>query len=148
MPSIFQMDMLGEGTYGIVYQAYDYQTKLSVAVKVENAQRKSKAKLVIETDVLKKLQGMQTKETMQIFYRTLVTLGSHYAAAFVGYGVINDTRYLVMSLLGPDIGRILKCQPGQRFTCSDAARLAVQMLPAIQSVHNVGYIHRDIKPVS
>lgn len=51
------MANIGEGTYGTVYRAHDYQTKSAVAVKLENAQRKSRAKLLIESEVLKLLQG-------------------------------------------------------------------------------------------
>lgn len=33
------------------------------------------------------------------------------------------------------------------FTVSTTLRLGVQILEAIESIHSVGFLHRDIKPV-
>jgi len=33
------------------------------------------------------------------------------------------------------------------FTVSTTLRLCLQMLEAIESIHSVGFLHRDIKPV-
>lgn len=57
----------------------------------------------------------------------------------------NRGRFIVMELLGNNLAKLKKSMPEGRFTRSLATRLLMQMLEAIEQVHNKGFIHRDIK---
>lgn len=50
-----------------------------------------------------------------------------------------------MSLMGKNLANYKKAR-GKWFTLDVAIDLLLQMLDAIEDVHNRGYIHRDIKP--
>jgi len=54
---------------------------------------------------------------------------------------------MVMSLQDRNLDRLRRQQPKQHFSVSTVLRLAVQMLEAIETIHSVGFLHRDIKPV-
>jgi len=54
---------------------------------------------------------------------------------------------MVISLLDRNLDRLRRQQPKQHFSTSTVLRLAVQMLDAIETLHSVGFLHRDIKPV-
>jgi len=55
---------------------------------------------------------------------------------------------MIMSLQGRNLDRLRRQQPKQHFSPSTTLRLAIQMLDAIEALHSVGFLHRDIKPVS
>ena len=50
-----------------------------------------------------------------------------------------------MELLGKNVSNYKKSK-GKNFTSIEAIDILIQMLGAIEEVHNKGYIHRDIKP--
>lgn len=67
---------------------------------------------------------------------------------------INDKEYLIMELLGEDMGilrqlsrqQILK--NGYLIQLPLAIHLAKEMINCIEYVHKQGYIHRDVKPAN
>lgn len=54
---------------------------------------------------------------------------------------------MVMELLSENISELRRKQPEGKFSLPTTLRLGQQMLRAIQTVHDLGYLHRDIKPV-
>ena len=73
---------------------------------------------------------------------------SPYVARFIGCGRQDDFNYLVMELFGKSISDLRRKRPDHTFSVATTSLLAHQMLDAIESVHEHGYLHRDIKPVS
>lgn len=67
---------------------------------------------------------------------------SSYFARCLGKSklVVNKQEYscMVMSLLGPNLGDILKAQKSKRFHPSTAFALGVKMIDAIRSMHEIG----------
>jgi serine/threonine protein kinase len=59
-----------------------------------------------------------------------------------------EYNFLVMQLLGSNLSDIRKKQPGGKFSLATSALLSKQMLIAIEALHDQGYLHRDVKPVS
>ena len=82
----------------------------------------------MEVAVLKRLQGVP------------------YVCDFIGCGRTEKINYIVMSLLGPNLSELRKRQPQQELSVSTILRLGIQIINAVQAVHNCGYLHRDIKP--
>jgi serine/threonine protein kinase len=54
---------------------------------------------------------------------------------------------MVMELLGENISELRRRQPNEQFSMLTTLKLGMQMLVAIEAVHDLGYLHRDIKPV-
>lgn len=52
-----------------------------------------------------------------------------------------------MQLQGKNLAELRRAQPRGAFSLSTTLRLGLQILRAIESIHSVGFLHRDIKPV-
>lgn len=120
---------IGGGGFGEIYEGQDLITREQVALKVESA-RQPKQVLKMEVAVLKKLQGKQ------------------HVCRFIGCGRNDRFNYVVMQLQGKNLAELRRAQPRGAFSLSTTLRLGLQILKAIESIHSVGFLHRDIKPVS
>lgn len=74
--------------------------------------------------------------------------GKEHVCRFIGCGRNDRFNYVVMQLQGKNLAELRRAQPKGAFSLSTTLRLGVQILRAIQSIHQVGFLHRDIKPVS
>jgi tau tubulin kinase len=52
-----------------------------------------------------------------------------------------------MSLQGRNLAELRRSQTKGCFSLSTTLRLCTQILTAIEAIHSVGFLHRDIKPV-
>lgn len=123
------MRKIGGGGFGEIYEGQDLITREQVALKVESA-RQPKQVLKMEVAVLKKLQGKE------------------HVCRFIGCGRNDRFNYVVMQLQGKNLAELRRAQPRGAFSLSTTLRLGAQILRAIESIHSVGFLHRDIKPVS
>ncbi|VDK57077.1 unnamed protein product [Cylicostephanus goldi] len=121
------IQILGDGGYGTVFLSQNSQNR-SIAVKTE---KYSKSMLHIEVNVLKAANAAKCKHFCQLF----------------DYGTCKpDYVYVVMTLLHKDLHKLRAEMPDRKFTFSTALRLAMQTFNAIEELHSIGYISRDIKP--
>jgi len=118
---------IGQGAFGDIYQAKNIMTNDSVAIKVEKVDSKKQV-LKLEVAVLKRLQDCT------------------YVCRFITCGRFGDFNYMVMELLGENLSEIRRKQPDQKFSLGVACKLGMQMLKALEAVHELGYLHRDVKP--
>lgn len=54
--------------------------------------------------------------------------------------------YIVMTLYGKNLSQLKKDANLDRYTPGTVARVGIQALYAIKQLHEVGYVHRDVKP--
>uniref|UniRef100_A0A0M3HKC5 Protein kinase domain-containing protein n=1 Tax=Ascaris lumbricoides TaxID=6252 RepID=A0A0M3HKC5_ASCLU len=54
--------------------------------------------------------------------------------------------YVVMTLFGPNLMQLRKNCRTNTLTASTVCRVGIHALYAIKQVHEIGYVHRDIKP--
>ncbi|XP_064484997.1 uncharacterized protein LOC135397370 isoform X2 [Ornithodoros turicata] len=118
---------IGGGGFGEIYEGLDLVTKELVALKLESA-KQAKQVLKMEVAVLKKLQGRE------------------HVCRFIGCGRNDRFNYVVMQLQGKNLAELRRSQPRGAFSLSTTLRLGLQILKAIQSIHDVGFLHRDVKP--
>uniref|UniRef100_A0A915JZM7 Sister chromatid cohesion protein DCC1 n=1 Tax=Romanomermis culicivorax TaxID=13658 RepID=A0A915JZM7_ROMCU len=124
----WRVHLVGSGSYGVVYHAVDVSNPANRrAIKIENAQKKEKARLLVEIEVMKALGECE------------------FSPHLIEHGMYFGSRYFVMTLLGPDLSRVLLLQPFMQFTYHEIAQFIGQMLSSVQAVHNVNFVHRDIK---
>lgn len=55
-------------------------------------------------------------------------------------------KVLVMSLLGSNISNLRRHHPGSQLPYGICINMTIQMVLAVEAVHQEGYIHRDLKP--
>ncbi|VDP00415.1 unnamed protein product [Soboliphyme baturini] len=123
------LDAIGKGSFGKIFRGYDIQMGWPVAIKTEKVDC-SLPQLEPETYILRALQGGQ------------------HIAKFLGCGNIGNVNFLVMQHLGQSLHTLRYFMPRRRFTRSTTLRLGIQMLEAVQMMHDHGFLHRDIKPAN
>ena len=144
-------DILGAGGFGITYKAWDNTLQTEVCIKeyypVGIANRAVTATLV---SVYTNADEVSYRRGMQRFLREargLAKLGSVKNIVNVhDYFEENNTAYMVMEYLK---GKTLKCfvrENGGKVDEDVAIHVACSVLEALQHVHAVGIIHRDISP--
>ncbi|KRX79554.1 putative serine/threonine-protein kinase [Trichinella sp. T6] len=114
------------GSYGAVYQGIDQLNEKSVAIKVNTSNVENF--LEREINLLRALQG------------------SKHAGKLYGFGWLNGSHYMVMDLLGPNLSELVQNSAKKRFSQKSAIHLAIQMLEAVEDIHNAGHLHCDVKP--
>lgn len=115
---------LGYGSFGEVWKAIHIYKKKEVAIKLE---RKNKNSLKKETITLRYLSNISCVPSVKY------------------YGTFNSYNYLIMELLGSCIYKYLNNYTDElKFV--KVKNVALKMINAIEQVHKLGIIHRDIKP--
>jgi len=118
---------IGMGAFGEIYIAQNVSTREPVAIKVEPANDKKQA-LRAEVAIMRKLQGCP------------------YVCQFISCGRQNNINFLVMELLGDNLSDLRKKQARGAFSMATVCRLGCEMIDALQAVHGMGVMHRDVKP--
>ena len=118
---------IGMGAFGEIYVARNVNTQERVAIKVEVADEKKQA-LRAEVAIMRRLQGCP------------------YVCQFISCGRQNNINFVVMELLGSNLSDMRKKQPRGCFSMATVCRLGCEMIEALQAVHGMGVLHRDVKP--
>ncbi|CAJ0572059.1 unnamed protein product, partial [Mesorhabditis spiculigera] len=122
------IEKLGEGSGGAIYRVCDHVTHAQRAVKVEPKGDKGQS-LKLEYSVLEELRKNGASNVMEIL------LG----------GKVAGFRFLIIQLLERDLYS-LKRSLSPPITEGSMLKLGIMALAAIKQLHEIGYIHRDIKP--
>jgi len=146
----FRLDaMIGHGSFGITYRAFDTQLAKIVAIKeylpVEFAVRKG------ITDVVSRGSRFADdfawgRERFLDEARALARFRHPHIVPVLRYFESNGTAYTVMEFEdGRSVAELLH-EPGRRLPADDVRRLADGLLSGLAAVHAQGFLHRDIKP--
>jgi S1-C subfamily serine protease len=123
------VELLGRGGMGEVWRAYDTVTERVVAVKVLHA------RLSDDGEFLQRFRREMHAAT-RLSNRHVIPIHTH--------GEIDGRLYLEMRLVeGPDLETVLEEGP---LKPSRAVRIIDQVAKALQAAHEIGLVHRDVKP--
>lgn len=118
-------EKLGEGSFGTVYKALDFDDN-EYAIKFEE-----------KTDLKKHLLRENT------IYDTLKDLPDFPKKYY--YGDHKEYRVLVLDKLGKSLKEIFYIN-NKNFDINTVANIAVQLLYRLENFHKQGWLHQDIKP--
>ncbi|CAJ0586186.1 unnamed protein product, partial [Mesorhabditis spiculigera] len=123
---------IGAGAYGAVWELRKVaDPRQQLALKTEGVKpERAEEFLKIEYEVMDKLRAAN----------------SLHSPRLVGAGKTDTQYYIVMTLLGPSLADLRKCMPGMKFSPFTSGMCYIQCLDAIIELHQLGYVHRDIKP--
>ncbi|CAB3405145.1 unnamed protein product [Caenorhabditis bovis] len=118
---------LGEGGCGAVYLCSDPTGKY--ALKVEGIS-----------------EQMQVLKMEVLVLAELTKRGSRHFCKIEDKGRYGNFNYVVMTLVGKSLQDLRKGTPQQSLSLACSLSCGVQALEALEDLHNIGYLHRDVKP--
>jgi len=140
------LNKIGGGAFGEILLSFSLRDQIEVAVKKE---------------IKKPFQKNIQLKTEQKIYQSLLNIPNNIDISgkiyikqdnilgfpkFYGIGELNDSFYLILEFLGPNLSDLLKFCGTKKFTIGTVCLIALQMLNRIEYLHKNNYIHRDIKP--
>ncbi len=142
--------VLGQGGFGITYEAKDYKTSERVAVKEffpdAMATRTNQTTVMPfsgekgENYVYGKSCFLQEAETLAKF------IGNENIVRIHSYFEENGTAYFVMDFIeGTSFDKYLE-QHGGKIPYEEAANILIPVMDALSAVHSKGIVHRDVTP--
>ncbi len=128
--------VLGTGGMGAVYEAWDRELGVPVALKV--------VRFDVGTD------SGRTHDLERRFKRELLLarqVTHKHVVRIHDLGEIDSVKYLTMPYLkGADLATVLR--ESKKLPVSVALRIARQIVSGLQAAHEAGVIHRDLKPAN
>src|SRR5205814_3512810 len=124
--------LLGAGGMGAVYQAWDAELGVAVALKVIRSDRRGSR----SADAEKRFKT-ELLLARQVTHKHVVRIHD--------LGEIDSIKYITMPYVhGDDLGTLLR-RDG-KLPISRVMRLARQIADGLQAAHEAGVVHRDLKP--
>lgn len=117
---------IGKGSFGEVFSGVDLSTGMDVAIKLE-PYTKHHSQLSFENKLYHALRHVSCVPR------------THY------FGRVGEYNALVMDQLGKSID-VFFHEHGGKLSESIVLAIAVNAIKALQEIHELGFVHRDIKP--
>ncbi|CDW57398.1 Pkinase domain containing protein [Trichuris trichiura] len=118
--------LLSQNGCGIIFSCNDKAAKRQVAIKT--CIRGVQPDLQVECEVMK--AGKSCEHLVKQYE----------------YTTVNDTEYLVMQHLGENLSKQLLSQPMRRYSQMKTTEIAIDLVSAVRELHEIGYVHNNIKP--
>ena len=127
---------LGIGGMGAVYQAWDSELNVAVALKV------IRPDAVQDADAAHDIERRFKQELLlarQVTHKNVVRIHD--------LGEINGIKYITMPYIeGADLATVLRDSP--RLPIPRVLSIARQIAAGLQAAHDAGVVHRDLKPAN
>jgi serine/threonine protein kinase len=121
------INKIGEGSFGEVFLCHDNLLNGQCVIKCESFANKHPL-LVCEAFLYKQIQGFGIPK--------IFSSGTVEARSF---------RYMAVEVLGPSLDDLFVLS-GNRFSLKTTCMIFYQLIERMQFLHNLDYLHRDIKP--
>jgi len=124
------LQLLGEGGMGAVYKAMDRELNRPVALKLIRPQ------LAANPSILARFK-QELLLAHQVTHRNVIRI--------YDLGDADGTKFISMEFVeGEDLRALI--QEKKKFPPEEAVQITEQICRALEATHNVGVIHRDLKP--
>ncbi len=124
------MQLLGEGGMGAVYKAMDRELNRPVALKLIRPQ------LAANPSILARFK-QELLLAHQVTHRNVIRI--------YDLGDADGVKFITMEYVeGVDLRHLI--QEKKKFSPEEAVQITEQICRALEATHNVGVIHRDLKP--
>jgi tetratricopeptide (TPR) repeat protein len=128
------LKLLGTGGMGAVYQAFDHELGVAVAIKVIRPAAQSDATAAKELELRFKRELVLARQVTH-----------KYVVRIHDLGEIDGIKYLTMPFVeGETLSSVLR--KGGSLPVPRAIRIAQQVAQGLAAAHEKGVIHRDLKP--
>ena len=132
-PRYHIIKLLGAGGMGAVYQAWDAELSVAVAVKVIRADRRRGS---VSAEAEKRFKN-ELLLARQVTHKNVVRIHD--------LGEIDGIKYITMSYVqGHDLGTTLRSDG--KLPIARALHLARQIAAGLEAAHEASVVHRDLKP--
>jgi serine/threonine protein kinase/Flp pilus assembly protein TadD len=126
---------LGIGGMGAVYQAYDQELEVAVALKVIRPEVSRDATAAHDIERRFKQELLLAR---QVTHKNVVRIHD--------LGEIDGIKYITMPYIkGADLASVLR---DERLPVTKVVALARQIAAGLQAAHDAGVVHRDLKPAN
>ena len=126
---------LGIGGMGAVYQAYDQELEVAVALKVIRPEVTQNATAAQDIERRFKQELLLAR---QVTHKNVVRIHD--------LGEIDGIKYITMPYIkGADLASVLR---NERLPVSKVMALAREIAAGMQAAHEAGVVHRDLKPAN
>ncbi|WEF30318.1 serine/threonine-protein kinase [Klebsiella aerogenes] len=142
-------EVIGGGGFGIVYRAWDHQLERTIAIKEfmpsSLAVRNDDMTLVLRSDRFSKAFSAGLNSFIQEA-RLLARFNHPNLLHVLRFWVQNDTAYMgTLFYSGTTLSRLREQQP-ELIDEAWIRRMLPMLFGAIRTIHDAGYLHRDISP--
>src|SRR5262249_30968577 len=134
-PRYHILKVLGVGGMGAVYQAWDAELSVGVALKVIRTGSKRRA---VSSDAEKRFK-QELLLARQVTHKNVVRIHD--------LGEIDGIKYITMPYVrGDDLATLLRRE--RKLPIARALRIARQIADGMGAAHDAGVVHRDLKPAN
>ncbi len=128
--------LLGAGGMGAVYQAWDQELEVAVALKIIRSESIADPNAALDMERRFKRELLLAR---QVTHRNVVRIHD--------LGEINGVKYITMPYIqGSDLASVLKREG--KLTVPRALAIARQVASGLSAAHEAGVVHRDLKPAN
>lgn len=120
-------EKIGQGSFGIVFEGHEIDSIKKVAIKIEISSEQKYSQLENEYEIYSKLEGVAGFPRIRYFGRS------------------SSYNYLVMEYLGISLEDMLAIR-NRMLSAKTIFIIGKRMVSLIKSLHEIGYVHRDVKP--
>ena len=138
------LHLIGQGTFGQIYISYHMRDNIAVSIKKEIKRTQKVPQLKTESKVYQALLNINSDDISGA--KTFTQDEVQGVPKFYGVGELQDSYYLIIDFLGPNLLELFEYCGCHKFTISTVCLLALQILNRIENLHKHYYLHRDIKP--